>query len=455
MATITKSYNEIDCKQQLLYIEIERGKYGGYRQHLLANDLNEVAIDFYICTNCNGLSRNACIVGADQNLTCEMCVVEGEAFQPMVKSRKKIPELGAKCPLVSRGCVWKGIIGEVDAHLDECNELIVNCLNECKFILKRSELVNHWENECLNRKVNCIHCKVVIPYKEIENHLNTCLEIPLLCPNECMENFLRKEMNSHVENDCPNTIVHCRNECGLKIKRRKLSIHCENECQHRIVSCEYCEATMLHKELKNHYKVCLEFSLFCPNECLKILIRKELELHFEKDCPNALIACPYKEMGCNTLTKRCEIQQHEKLFESYHFEITVIYYSDKNKSMETLAEDSDIIVKELTGKILDMEIQFQNKQKEFELLSSKVKNMEVVMREKDKENKRLTEEVGNLKSQLLIKEILKLPEDLRISTIMKEYQLIESDVESIHYVSKTEPNVEPLGVYKVRFHIYF
>ena len=376
-----KTYNEVDCKQQLLYIEIEKGECGGYRQELLANSLSEVEIDFYICTKCNGLLRNACQVGVEQNLTCEMCVVEGETSQPMIKSRKKIPELGAKCPLVSRGCVWKGIIGEVEAHLDECNELVVNCLNKCRVILKRSELMNHCENECLNRKVNCIHCKIVFQYKEIDNHFTTCPELPLLCPNECIETFPRKEMNSHIEKDCPNTIVLCTNECGLKMKRGKLSIHCENECQHRIINCEYCGATLKHKELENHYKSCLEFPLVCPNECQRSLLRKELESHIKDECPNTFVACPYKEMGCDVSTKRSEIKQHEKLFESNHFKITVIYYSDKVKRMENLAED---------------------KEKEIYLLTSKLEVVEPQMKEKERDIEQLTEEIRTLKNWLLI-----------------------------------------------------
>ena len=255
----TKTYNEVDCKQQLMYIERSKGEYGGYRQDLLVNSLSELEIDFYICTKCNGLLRNACQVGANQNLACEMCVVEGETSQPMIKSRNKIPELGAKCPLSSRGCEWKGIIGEVDAHLDECNELVIKCLNKCKFILKRSELMNHCENECLNRKVSCMHCKVVLLYKEIDNHFNTCPELPLLCPSECMETFLHQEMSSHVKKDCLDTIVSCPNRCGVKMKRIALSTHCENECQHRIIPCEYCGATLQFKELENHHELCLEF----------------------------------------------------------------------------------------------------------------------------------------------------------------------------------------------------
>ena len=303
----TKTYNEVDCIQQLLYIEIEKGEYGGYRQHLLANRLSQVEVDFYTCTKCNGLLRNACLVGTDQNLACETCVVEREISQPMIKSRKKIPELGAKCPLVSRGCVWKGNIGEVDVHLDECNELIIKCLNGCKVILKRSELINHCENECINRKVNCIHCKAVMLYKEIDNHFTTCRELPLLCLNECLQTIPRKEMTSHIENNCPNTLIDCPNECGLKLKRIIISDHCENECQLRTVICEYCGVTLQCKELENHHKSCREFPLVCPNQCLECFIRREMELHLEKECPNTLVFCAN---GCESKFKRSELLVH-------------------------------------------------------------------------------------------------------------------------------------------------
>ena len=411
MASSAKTYNEVDCKQQLLYIEIKKGGFGGHRQDLLVNILSEVEIDFYICTKCNGLLRNACIVGAEQNLACEMCVVEGETSLPMIKSRKKIPELGAKCPLVSRGCVWKGIIGEVDAHLDECNELVVNCSNKCSVILKRSELANHCENECLNRKVNCIHCKIVFQYKEIDNHFTTCPELPLLCLNECMETLLRKEMNSHIEKDCPNTIVLCTNGCGLKMKRRKLSIHCENECRHRIINCEYCGATLRHNEMENHYKLCLEFTLFCPNECQRSLLRKELESHIKEECPNTLVACPYKEIGCDVSTKRSEIQQHDKLFESNHLKITVIYYSGKVKSMETLFKDKE------------------------NLLTSKVETAEAQMREKERDNEQLKSQLLNLTK--INSELLDENATLKKRWSDELYRETKHDAKPIQPISKT------------------
>ena len=414
-----KTYNTVDCKEQLLLTEIKKGEYGGYKQELLENSLNEMEIDFYVCTKCNGIMRNACQIGDGYALACEMCVVE-ELSQPMVKSRKNIPTLRAKCPLVSRGCVWKGTIGKFDVHLDECPEFVITCSNLCGVILKRSELMNHCENECLKRKVNCIHCKIVFQCEEIDNHLTTCPELPLLCPNECMETLLRKEMNSHIEKDCPNTIVNCMNECGLKIKRKKLSVHCENECQHRIVKCEYCEVVMKYKKLEDHYKLCLEFPLFCPNDCLKNVSRKELGSHIEKECPNTIVACPYKEMGCERKIKRYKLQEHEKTFEPKHLNLTMSHYSKRVKTM------GDHIL---------------NLEKENEQLIDKVKNAEMQIFDKDKENKQLTKRVINLGGKILDK-------DNEIKRLIARVQSLETKIKYQQKITKspdTPPTMLPIA----------
>ena len=261
-------YNTIDCKELLLLIEVGKDQYGGYKQDLLENELDEMGTDFYVCSKCNGVMRNACLVnGPDQKLVCEVCKI-GQDSIPMAKARKNIPKLKAKCPLTKRGCVWKGILGEIDAHLDGCAEFILNCSNKCGVLLKRSELQNH----------------------------------------------------------------------------------CENECQLRIVKCEYCGATIQYKVLENHNRICLEFPLVCPNECLKSCIRKELKLHIEKECPNTLVACPYKEMGCEVLSKRSELPKHEKTFESKHFDETKVFYLNKVRKMESIIQNQKDEIDQLTAK---------------------------------------------------------------------------------------------------------
>ena len=223
--------------------------------------------------------RNACLVnGPDQKLVCEVCKI-GEDSIPMVKARKNITKLRVKCPLMKRGCVWKGILGEIDVHLDECTEFILNCSNKCGGLLKRSELQNH----------------------------------------------------------------------------------CVNECQLRIIKCKYCRATIQYKVLENHYRICIEFPLVCPNECSKSIIRKEIKSHIEKECSNTLVACPYKEMGCEVLSKRSELQEHEKISELKHFGLTKAFYPCKVKKMEITIHNQKDEINVLTTKLLNIERYLESK----------------------------------------------------------------------------------------------
>ena len=154
-----KTYNATDSIEQLLFIEVKKGEFGGYKQEWLINSLSELEIEFYICTKCNEVMRNACQIGEEQVLVCETCAQEEDKSQPLAKSRKKILELRVKCPLENRGCEWNGTIAEIIAHLHSgCSEIIMRCGNMCDMIMKRSELTNHYTNECQNRIVNCKHC---------------------------------------------------------------------------------------------------------------------------------------------------------------------------------------------------------------------------------------------------------------------------------------------------------
>ena len=330
-----KTYNGIDLIEQLLFIETKKGEFRGLKQDFLLTSLNEVEKEFYVCTKCNGLMRNACQIGEEQMLVCELCAEQGDKPLPMVKFRKKISELRTKCPLERRGCCWKGTIAETKTHLDLCLEFAVNCTNKCDVIMKRADLINHCKSECRNREVNCKHCNVRMKFKKLKEHYKTCIDFPLLCPNECLKNLIRKEVELHVNDECPNTLLNCENECGLKLKRSEMQNHYKNECQNRKIHCIQCSVIILYKDIDTHNGICPEFPLLCPNECLKDLIRKEIESHIENDCPNTMIECPYKKMGCEAVMKRCEIEEHEQRSESKHLKNVVIYFSNETEQMKS------------------------------------------------------------------------------------------------------------------------
>ena len=71
-----KSYNSIDSKEQLILVQTGKGNFGGYKQDLLVNTFNEMEIEFYVCTQCKGVMRNACQMGEEQIPVCETCVGE-------------------------------------------------------------------------------------------------------------------------------------------------------------------------------------------------------------------------------------------------------------------------------------------------------------------------------------------------------------------------------------------
>ena len=329
-----KAYNTTDRRDQLLFIETKKGEFRGFKQDFLLTSLNEVEKEFYVCTKCNGLMRNACQIGEEQMLVCELCSNQGDKPLPTVKPRKKISELRTKCPLETRGCGWKGTIAEIETHLNTCTEFIIECTNKCDVIMKRSELRKHCMNECENREVNCQHCKAKMQYKELEKHYSICIEFPLKCPNECLKDLTRKEVKFHVQNECPNTVLNCTNKCGIKRIRCEMQNHCENECQNRNINCKHCKVIIVFKEIENHNKTCPEFPLLCPSECLKGLPRKELKAHIENDCPNTIIECPYKEMGCEETMKRRDVEEHEKIYELKHPRMTVQYFSNKTDQIE-------------------------------------------------------------------------------------------------------------------------
>ena len=390
-----KTYNSIDSKEQLILVQTGKEKFGGYKQNLLVNTLNEVEIEFYVCTQCKGVMRNACQVGEEQIPNCETCLGKKARSQPMVKARQKIPQLKANCPLATRGCQWNSTLSEVETHLDVCQGFLVKCNYDCGVILKRCELNNHCSNECLNREVGCEHCLNKTVYRDLNRHNEECLEFPLLCPNNCGAKLRRKQTDSHVETDCPNTNVKCLHEkvgCKEVIKRCELNNHCSNECLNREVSCEHCLNKIVYRDLNRHYEECLEFPLLCPNSCGAKLRRKQTDSHVETDCPNTILKCSYERFGCKKVIKRCELEEHNMTNEIKHLEMTTLFAVAKMEQSEEANTKLSKEVNRLTDKIEQSEetnkLKFSKMERTIEEQSAIIESLSypVVLRDRTQES---------------------------------------------------------------------
>ena len=301
MAT-RKTYNSVDDKDNLLLVEGPNGGFGGYDMELLVDSLSPLEVQLLICTQCNGIMNKACQVGEDQLHMCEICIGDDEEFQPMKLSRNSIPKLNSKCPLCTRGCLWSGSLVEVEEHLDSCSEFVINCPNNCEFIFKRSELETHGK-ECHLSKVECEHCNL---------------------------NILNLEMDAHKE-------------------------------------------------------VCIGIQIECPNDCSSLLKRLELKEHLSNDCPNMLIMCPFNLFGCKELLKKCEFETHQTTFESKHTQLQLSFALTK---IATLEEDKKQTEKQYSDELAELK----------QRLDSQEETIISLEQEKSLKSKDKTNQIGSVDS---------------------------------------------------------
>ena len=151
-------------------------------------------------------------------------------------------------------------------------------------------------------------------------------------PKGCKWIGALEQLSDHLESGkgCGYIEIECSNRCMesigftvMKIKRKDLENHLKNECYLRACQCKYCgyENTYIAitgeskgrdtlKRSSNHYEICPEIPLECPNKCgVKDIKRKQLKDHHEK-CPRERVACPFEEAGCKEQFVRRDVEKH-------------------------------------------------------------------------------------------------------------------------------------------------
>jgi len=111
--------------------------------------------------------------------------------------------------------------------------------------------------------------------------------------------------------------------CSQNVLRDVLHRHISHSCPKRIIHCEYCGLESTHEEItKQHFIVCLKYPLFCPNQCSSDVIqRHKMSDHLEM-CPEQIVACPFKEAGCEEDLLRKQLQQHLEVNTTRHQTLT-------------------------------------------------------------------------------------------------------------------------------------
>ena len=91
-----------------------------------------------------------------------------------------------------------------------CEYGLIPCPNNCGQQLTRLAMHDHVSEECERRIVCCEYCDIKVVYKLFDNHRDMCARFPLECPNVCPAGTIpREELQNHLENVCPNSIIKC------------------------------------------------------------------------------------------------------------------------------------------------------------------------------------------------------------------------------------------------------
>ena len=170
--------------------------------------------------------------------TCPHCRAQGFIHIKSLPKKRQIDNLKIYCPNRSKGCDKITTLGECNQHLEKCLFVEISCTKQCGEKMLRKELQDHQSNQCPNRWVRCQYCYIEGKHKEIANrHVDECPHFPISCPNNCArEKVERKNLVRH-QKVCPLEPVKClffEAGCTKTIPRKDLAAHKASNTEHHL-----------------------------------------------------------------------------------------------------------------------------------------------------------------------------------------------------------------------------
>ena len=218
---------------------------------IMLKDISQTSCGHHFCTSC--IER---VHGA-----CPECRTTPYQIFPDADRQRIIGGLQVYCSNKKDGCTWKGELKNLSGHINkgkregDCQFQVVKCRYcddlsfwlSCEVEMKRADLVNHEENECLLRPYTCQYCGDKDSYGNITyDHYDYCPRYPVTCPNKCdpKKTIPRKEVDAHKKNDCPLEPVACElcwAGCTAIPQRKDIEQHItSNQIQHLTLLAKAC-----------------------------------------------------------------------------------------------------------------------------------------------------------------------------------------------------------------------
>ncbi|XP_064389745.1 TNF receptor-associated factor 5-like [Halichondria panicea] len=219
-------------------------------------------------------------------------------------------------------CIEKWIIRKKESICPHCRAENFNKIVSQPIIREIKELGVY----CTNHKNGC---KVVINYGDFQKHVDECPFGGVECTNDCgTSGLLRKDLEHHRKQVCPNRIVHCE----LCNKEGKILI---------IVG--------------RHKRFCPNVVSACPNKCNEKLKRKDIKKH-RNECTLEKVDCPFREAGCEVRLLRKDISEHETTSIQSHLRLTMKTMTTVKRENNKLKGDVNTILSVVSTELSSMDI---------------------------------------------------------------------------------------------------
>jgi hypothetical protein len=191
--------------------------------------------------DCCGISFcQSCIKPVkDNGKPCPVCNVNFITCIPDKRLQRTLNGMKVYCSNKGLGCEWTGKLGSLSLHLNtetKISDQEVSCMFtslECAFCGKdflRKDLGDHKSNKCPKRSYSCDYCNGYESTCEdvTTNHWPVCPSCPVPCPNQCGVYPERRNLDFHVDKECPLTVIDCSLRyagCTEKLQRKDMHDH--------------------------------------------------------------------------------------------------------------------------------------------------------------------------------------------------------------------------------------
>ena len=115
-------------------------------------------------------------------------------------------EIYIHCPNKGKGCNWKGMLHDLDAHLNTESQQVCKCVEvKCKLCSNMYMLYQKSEHQCSECIVTCVYCKsYTSTFTDVyTNHSHNCEHFLQKCPRNCGVFVERQHLKDHLRYKCP------------------------------------------------------------------------------------------------------------------------------------------------------------------------------------------------------------------------------------------------------------